>query len=457
MSQLHYIDINKIESHPDNPRKDLGDLTELAESIKINGILQNLTIVPWFSSITYAPLDDPEKQAEAGYRVVIGHRRLAAAKLAGIADVPCIISDMNLQDQVRTMLMENIQRSDLSVYEQAQGFQMMLNLGDSVDDISQKTGFSESTVRRRVKLLELDSEKFKKSVERGASLQSYAELEQIKDIELRNSVLEKVGTSNFNYALSQAIAKEKQDATLAILIEKVSEFATQAFDETGYRHLRSYSSYDKPKEIEIPSNIDTVTYFFFVTNYGYIRLLTEKSDTSILDNATLEREQKEKERKELTGKLSKISETSYELRKKFVKSLSTKTIKKNLATIIFSSVYERTVGYTSFDEMEFLKLLDVDYSTENDKDDDIHDAKLKETISTTVFASPERAILATTYCDFDDSTHNTYFDYYGQHEENEELDRLYHLLEKLGYELSDEELSMKSGTHKLLMPKESDS
>lgn len=54
------------------------------------------------------------------------------------------------------MLLENMQRSDLTVYEQAQGFQMMLDLGESISDISEKTGFSETTVRRRVKLLELD-------------------------------------------------------------------------------------------------------------------------------------------------------------------------------------------------------------------------------------------------------------------------------------------------------------
>ena len=46
------IDINKIENHPYNPRKDLGNIEELANSIKQSGILQNLTIVPWFSTIT---------------------------------------------------------------------------------------------------------------------------------------------------------------------------------------------------------------------------------------------------------------------------------------------------------------------------------------------------------------------------------------------------------------------
>lgn len=80
MSQLHYIEVNKIDPHPDNPRKDNGDISELIDSIKANGVMQNLTLVPWFSEITRQPADDDKMNGY--YRVVIGHRRLAAAKQA---------------------------------------------------------------------------------------------------------------------------------------------------------------------------------------------------------------------------------------------------------------------------------------------------------------------------------------------------------------------------------------
>ena len=66
--QVREININHIKPHPDNPRKDVGDVTELAKSIKVNGIMQNLTVVP----------------AAEGYKALIGHRRLAAAKKAGL-------------------------------------------------------------------------------------------------------------------------------------------------------------------------------------------------------------------------------------------------------------------------------------------------------------------------------------------------------------------------------------
>ena len=71
MAEIKYIPVSKLWGHPDNPRKDLGDVTELAESIKVNGVLQNLTVVPLIGEIT-------KKWDGESYRVIIGHRRLAA-------------------------------------------------------------------------------------------------------------------------------------------------------------------------------------------------------------------------------------------------------------------------------------------------------------------------------------------------------------------------------------------
>lgn len=173
MAEIKYIAVTKLCPHPDNPRRDVGDVTELADSIKANGILQNLTVVPVPGEIigTFDGL----------YTVVIGHRRLAAAKLAGLTEVPCVVTEMTPQEQIGTMLLENMQRSDLTLYEQAQGFQMMLDLGETVETVAQKTGFSQSTVRRRVKLLNLDQEEFRRSVSRGATLQDYMALDAITD------------------------------------------------------------------------------------------------------------------------------------------------------------------------------------------------------------------------------------------------------------------------------------
>lgn len=87
---------------------------------------------------------DPDATIKLGddhYVVLIGHRRMAAAKLAGLTELPCVIVDMTEREQVQTMLVENMQRSDLTVYEEAKGFQMMLDLGDTVETVAEKPAF----------------------------------------------------------------------------------------------------------------------------------------------------------------------------------------------------------------------------------------------------------------------------------------------------------------------------
>lgn len=192
--QMVYLNVENLFPHPDNPRKDLGDLTELADSIKQNGVLQNLTVVP---------------KEDGGYTVIIGHRRLAAAKVAGLETVPCVVAEMPEKEQLQTMLVENMQRSDLTVYEEAQGFQMMLDLGESVESIAEKSGFSQTTVRRRVKLLDLDKDKFKRAESRGATLEDYAALDKLTDVDAKNKVLDSVGTPDFQNELKKAVASQK--------------------------------------------------------------------------------------------------------------------------------------------------------------------------------------------------------------------------------------------------------
>ena len=175
MAEILYIPIDKLNPHPDNPRKEIGDVSELAESIKAKGVLQNLTVVPYVSPVH-------GRVMEGLYTILIGHRRFAAAKLAGLKELPCVVVEMSKEDQIATMLVENMQRSDLTIYEEAKGFQMMLDLGKTVKDVSDMSGFSEATVKRRVKLAALDEKKFKKAVDRGATLFDFAKLDEIEDM-----------------------------------------------------------------------------------------------------------------------------------------------------------------------------------------------------------------------------------------------------------------------------------
>ena len=194
MNTITMIPVDNLLHHPENPRKDLGDLTELAESIRANGVMQNLTVVA-----------DPETSK---YLVVIGNRRMEAAKLAGLAEVPCVISDMDHRTQVATMLMENMQRQDLTVYEQAQGFQMMMDLGYTAKEIGEKTGFSEKTVRDRIKFTKFNQKNFEKAVQQGATLMDMIEISKLESKTDQNEVMKEAGTNNFRQALNRKLEEQ---------------------------------------------------------------------------------------------------------------------------------------------------------------------------------------------------------------------------------------------------------
>ena len=78
------------------------------------------------------------------------------------------------------MMIENLQRSELSYLEQARGFQMMLDMGDSVAEIAAQTGFTKETINKRVKLLKNDPDKLQKALDRGGTLDNFMALDKIK-------------------------------------------------------------------------------------------------------------------------------------------------------------------------------------------------------------------------------------------------------------------------------------
>ena len=242
-SEIVYLDIDLLYPHSDNPRKNVGDISELSESIKKNGMFQNMTVVKGhtLTDAEWEKLNQEYKEtpseeirqklnsrkSDYGFTVIIGHRRLAASKKAGLKKVPCIISEMSYEEQLRTMLIENMQREDLTPYEEAQGMQQMLDLGETVETVAELTGFSASTVKRRTRLLSLDSEVFEKTAGRQVTLGEYDKLFEINDEELRNKVLDSIGTKNFNDELSKAKQKEKSIADTQKMIEILNQIAIQ--------------------------------------------------------------------------------------------------------------------------------------------------------------------------------------------------------------------------------------
>ena len=180
------IKISKLRIHPKNVRKAYNNIDELADSIKAQGILQNLTVV-----------NNPEE--EGTYWVVIGNRRLTAAIQAGIETAPCQIVEMDEKEQAQTMLLENMQRSDLTIYEQSQGIQMVLDLGETEDGLSDKTGLSKTTIRHRVNIAKLNPEILKSKEQDDTfqlTLKDLYELEKIPNVKMRDKILKEATDSN---------------------------------------------------------------------------------------------------------------------------------------------------------------------------------------------------------------------------------------------------------------------
>lgn len=204
-----------LHAHPDNPRKDLGDLKELADSIAEHGIMQNLTVVP----------DDGDGD---GYKILIGHRRFAASE--GVLDeLPCVVAKgLTDREQVGIMLCENMQRSDLTYLEQAHGFQMMMDLGDTIETISEKTGFSKATVKHRLAINELDP----KAIEEAKkyfqpTIADFIALEKVKDVNKRNEILE--SSSN-----SSEIQDGVDDYLEDVQVEEYFAYYKKFFEEAGW-------------------------------------------------------------------------------------------------------------------------------------------------------------------------------------------------------------------------------
>lgn len=440
---ITYIPIDQLYPHWDNPRKDLGDLSELAESIKARGVMQNLTVVPGhrFTSEEYSAIamqyrNNPTEElrqiinghhSKEGYTVVIGHRRLAASKKAGLTELPCVISDMDHKTQVGTMLLENMQRSDLTVYEQAKGFQMMLDLGDTVPIIAEQTGFSETTVRKRVKLLELDETDFRESQKRNVSLEEYGKLNKIEDVKLRNTVLKDIGTNNFDMSLQRALDVQKRAKKMAVLVEKVKNFATEIKGAGGKKYIRSYYDYDG---IDTPKDAGVIKYYYTLTNYGAINLYCDQTDMETSDEQA-EKKQEEDKRIEDLKEETKRAQT---LRENFIKNLTDAEIKKHQATAIRYLVLALSSNYSKVSG-EIMKLMGV--------------VDLKE-FRDDLRARPERYLVACTY-NIMETMHGSYTSWRGDHEKNEDLDTLYEFLKELGYEMSDDEKALQDGTHELFI------
>lgn len=132
-------EVSQLKVNPNNPRGDVvvdDSLRELAASIQEQGVLQPILITP-------------------DGVIVCGHRRVKACELAGQQTIPCVVRELTEQQQIQVMLIENLQRKDLTALQTARAYQLLIDHGLSIREISKATGFRPESISRHLNILKL--------------------------------------------------------------------------------------------------------------------------------------------------------------------------------------------------------------------------------------------------------------------------------------------------------------
>jgi ParB family chromosome partitioning protein len=133
------IPLDKVRPNPDQPRKHIGDVRELADSIREKGVLEPLLV-------RYVPREDT-------YYIISGERRFHASRAAGLREVPCIEKIADDAETLELALIENLQRKDLTAFEEADGLNRLAEHFDYThDDIAKKIGKARSSVTETLSL-----------------------------------------------------------------------------------------------------------------------------------------------------------------------------------------------------------------------------------------------------------------------------------------------------------------
>jgi len=476
--RLVYIPVEKIYPHPDNPRKDIGDVTELADSMIENGIMQNLTVVKnindtksynrlldGFDGVKYSPayINHATKHAfEGSYTAIIGHRRLAAAKAAGFSEVPCVISDMDYQTQISTMMTENLQRVDLTIYEQAQGFkQLKLDLGMSTDKIAEKTGFSAATVRRRLKLCDLNQEILKDVSHRQISIEDFERLHKIEDPKLRDQALAEIGTANFNNKCAAALDEQEKRKKIEEWKRLCREAGMTEISKTDAENYKIYDSVfaiytGEPDREELAKKLDgkdPTQLCFYVSQWCHVQVKRKKDAATIEESDEKERKSKmeEQARTASCAALKEAFERAYLLRSQFIEKYSDLEAKKHILDILQMGVDANACGNSYVDMTKFCVL--AGYREQELKEMSGHPSA--DDIFGRTKHGVYKLLLSYIYATTGDGKDQcafvkaTWKGNRGEYAINKHLIAIYESLKRLGYEMSDEEKALMSGTSPL--------
>ncbi len=194
---IRNIPIEKIVTNQMQPRRDMGDLRELTDSIRENGIIEPVIVKP----------------RDGNFEIIAGERRFRAAKDAGMSEIQCIEHDIPDNEALEMSIVENIQRKDLNVFEQAYSIRSLAEIyGYTHEEIAKKIGKSRVTVSELIRVTDLPDEIREKCLQLGIDSKTFLlELTKVGDLEKMNAILCQYGKKPF----SREEIKEQRKAPAA--------------------------------------------------------------------------------------------------------------------------------------------------------------------------------------------------------------------------------------------------
>lgn len=195
VKNISYLSIDSVRPNPYQPRKQFGKgaLEELCDSIQQYGVIQPINV---------------RKISNNNYELVAGERRLRAAVMAGLKEIPAIVININDNDSAVLALIENLQREDLSYMEEAEGYNNLINEhGFTQEELAQKVGKSQSTIANKIRLLRL-SPMVKKILSDNSLTERHARaLLKLHDEQLQLKVLRHVCERGLNVKKTEELVE----------------------------------------------------------------------------------------------------------------------------------------------------------------------------------------------------------------------------------------------------------
>ena len=359
ISPLVMIPVTRIDPHPHNPRRDLGDLGDLVKSIKAQGIRQNLLLVEKRTCVECGCdasaadgcdwVDDETDLCTAcegtfrpngweaqptRFTVVIGHRRLAAAVQAGLTEVPASVADLTDAQQLELMLVENVQRTDLTPIEEAEGLQGLLDLGVTQAGIAKATGIGAKTIKGRLQLLTLPETAQAKIHAGQGTLADAVALEAFADDpETQERLSEYLGTVNFAVRVQEASSRRARMAALQPIIDRLVERSAvkhvrgPGADEVNRKWGGHVQSVDEADQVFLPegSTYEPSEYTRTVTVFVPVAKQADDlmpSSTPYVDEGRAEREARWAAEREAAEALRAQRSDAFAVRDQWVKEFS---------------------------------------------------------------------------------------------------------------------------------------